>query len=143
MDLIALLYVSYATLGANQDASLAAILDWSRVYNPTVGISGALLFTGTRFAQILEGEAVEVHRLLANIRMDSRHADVVVLQEWPIQERLFQGWALAYAGPSDYVERVMSKPLDAVRQGARPDVGQLVRLMVQFAATDGITRSAE
>ena len=143
MSLISLLYVSNAKLGSDRDAALAAILNWSRGYNAAMGVSGTLVFTGAHFAQILEGEAAALRQLFANIRVDSRHLDVVVLKEWSIDERLFQDWALAYAGPSAYVARVIGKPLAEVLCGATPDIGQLVRLMVQFAATDGTKRSAE
>lgn len=141
--LISLLYVSNAKLEtSNADAALAALLAAARNHNTALGISGALIFTGASFAQILEGEAAPVRQLLAKILVDPRHSDIVVLKEWPIDERLFQDWALAYAGPSAYVGRIMAKPLDQALRGADPDIGQLVRLLVQFATSGGTTRLA-
>lgn len=142
--LISLIYVSKATLGTvSTDTDLAALLNSARKHNAARAISGALIFTGAGFAQILEGEAEPVHELLDKILLDSRHSEVVVLREWFIDERLFEDWALAYAGPSAYVARVMAKPLAEALCGTSPDIGQLVRLLVQFAATGGTTRSAE
>ena len=45
--------------------------------------------------QVIEGTAVDIAGLMLRLRADSRHKDIVVLGEWPITARLFEGWFMA------------------------------------------------
>ncbi len=73
-----LLYVS--RLAADADSGVvAAVTAVSRPRNDACGISGALLFDGERFCQMLEGAETEIRALMARIELDPRHCRVMVL----------------------------------------------------------------
>lgn len=132
--MISKLYVSKSLISpSDSDAVIAGIVVHARERNATLGITGALVFTGTRFAQILEGDSAAIHGLLDTIRLDSRHTDMFVFNEWAIERRLFRNWSMVYTGLSHYIGRAVSKPLAEAQRGSKPDLTHLVRLMVQFA----------
>lgn len=134
MTMISILYVSKSLIAARDtDAVIADILVRSRKWNAEVGLTGALIFTGTRFAQLLEGDRASVHDILEKIRLDPRHTDMFVFDEWPIERRVFRNWSMAYTGLSHYIGRAVSKPLAEAQRGSKPDLSHLIRLMVQFA----------
>lgn len=73
-----ILYVSRLATGCNWEA-VKEIVAASRQRNPVHGISGALLFDGERFCQLIEGAEPEVRALLHNISSDPRHTGLRVL----------------------------------------------------------------
>ncbi|MBE7213005.1 MAG: BLUF domain-containing protein [Gluconacetobacter diazotrophicus] len=74
-----------------------AILLVSRRNNARDRITGGLLFSGERFAQVLEGPMEKVTAAFERIQCDERHGDVVVLRSGPIAERNFASWAMGFA----------------------------------------------
>ncbi len=84
--------------GEAQEREIQSILRASRRNNPLYGITGALLFTGTGFAQVLEGHRESVERLFERIGADPRHADVAVLSLTPTEKRSFPAWAMGFRG---------------------------------------------
>ncbi len=73
-----LLYVSRLAAGSNWEV-MKEIADAARRNNPAHGITGALLFDGERFCQLIEGEEPAVRALMDNIVRDVRHTDVKLL----------------------------------------------------------------
>ena len=101
-----LLYISASRLDSTTaEADVDAIAAWSRNHNPPLQITGALLFTGTYFAQILEGQTQALDVLMATICKDTRHHDVQIKCRLPITVRKFPDWAMAYHGQSQFVTR--------------------------------------
>ena len=92
---IHLAYTSVATIGF-QENQLADILQWSRTYNSSVGITGVLLYVRGSFIQVLEGEKEAVESLFEHIRQDTRHTNVTLLLSRIITQRLFPDWAMGY-----------------------------------------------
>lgn len=80
------------------EAELGRILDRARQRNAALGVTGALLFSGDRFAQVVEGPAPAVEAVFEAIQHDPRHSDVVVLEAGPVPEREFGAWSMVYAG---------------------------------------------
>lgn len=112
MALFSLLYVSHSAIGSNDaDREIDRILASAHAHNPTVGLTGALLFTGTHFAQVLEGNEAAIDQLMASISHDQRHDQVTVVQHGPIAERQFSDWSMAYRGPSKFVSRHVTRLL--------------------------------
>jgi hypothetical protein len=62
--------------------------------NPQRRVTGALLYVGGNFLQLLEGDAIEVDSLFAKIQKDSRHTDCRVLALAPAERRLFPDWSM-------------------------------------------------
>ena len=89
-----IMYISTATLRLLGD-EIDEIGRISSRNNLKVGITGILFSAHEFFFQILEGEEDEVDRILARIRSDPRHRDVLILKsEHDIAERLFFMWSM-------------------------------------------------
>lgn len=139
MALLALLYVSRSQLAdSDTDAALRAIIDRSVDWNGSVGITGALVHTGTHFAQILEGPANEVEALMARIAVDSRHTEVTIVWHAPLARRRFEGWSMAYCGTAVFM-RDQVKALLAPGASAT-GIDRLQQLMRELAAAGGVSQ---
>ncbi|MGE0222214.1 MAG: BLUF domain-containing protein [Acetobacteraceae bacterium] len=94
-----LVYLSRSRMSAQPEdvaEELRDILAVARTFNARAGITGALLFSGERFAQVLEGPRQAVLTLMDHIRCDRRHHDVVILQEGYVAVRNFGSWSMAF-----------------------------------------------
>lgn len=80
------------------ERELHAILDVARRKNLRLGVTGALLYNGGGFAQVLEGPLPAIERIFESIQCDPRHGDVMVLDSGPIEVRTFPAWSMAFAG---------------------------------------------
>ncbi len=86
------------------------IVDLAERCNVLHGITGAMIFTESHFAQVIEGPQTEIYDLMQNIESDSRHRDIAIVEVTTLPERRFPNWEMAYSGPSFYVDRHV-KPL--------------------------------
>jgi Sensors of blue-light using FAD len=95
--MIQMLYTS--RLAAGRDFGVVKqIVDVARERNPASGISGALLFDGEHFCQLLEGPEDPVRALMARIERDERHVDVRILHDAPSPNgRLMARWQSGYS----------------------------------------------
>ncbi|WP_373488101.1 BLUF domain-containing protein [Blastomonas sp.] len=113
MALTSVLYISRSTIpAAEAERVVGRIVATAVACNPPVGLTGALLFTGTHFAQVLEGTADAIDDLLANIRKDPRHDQMLVVDRSALAERRFADWSMAYFGPSQFVARHVTRLLN-------------------------------
>lgn len=88
---------------------VARAVEWNVDHN----LTGALIFTGTHFAQVLEGRQKDIDEVMVIIKNDPRHGPIWVMNRSPITERQFPHWAMAYQGPSQYVSRHVTRLLHA------------------------------
>lgn len=86
--------------GVEAEAAIEQILEASRRTNQRLGVTGALMFNGGAFAQVLEGPQKGVEQTFERIQCDPRHGDVTVLEGGPIRERGFVNWSMAFVGRS-------------------------------------------
>jgi hypothetical protein len=87
------------------------IVATARRINPAQGITGLLVFGSGVFFQWLEGPRDHITGLMARIRRDPRHDEVVMLsQNEEVQERLFPDWSMELVTP-DQIREVL---LDAL-----------------------------
>jgi hypothetical protein len=103
-DIYRISYISKNTItGDTQQVNqqIESILNSAQKNNPALNITGALLYSGGYFCQVIEGEEDPLEELFETIQMDPRHEDVVVLNYEQIDSRLFGDWAMAYAGTDD------------------------------------------
>lgn len=91
--LVRLMYASRAVEPIKQEA-LQSILKTSTGWNPKLGITGVLCFSGDVFMQVLEGGRMQVSALYNRISQDPRHRDVALLSFDEISERSFAGWSM-------------------------------------------------
>jgi hypothetical protein len=99
MSAFSLIYVSRSLLASDEaEAAIADIISTAVERNGREGMTGALLYSGAHFVQILEGPEQAVLQLMAGIRRDPRHTKVDVLDSLASAERMFEGWSMAYLG---------------------------------------------
>lgn len=109
--LSSLLYVSRSCISQKMGSDeISAIVQGSLARNSRLGVTGALIFTGVHFAQILEGPKLSLRELMASICSDERHRDITTVVDRCISTRAFGQWAMAYSGCSTYLDRHI-KPL--------------------------------
>jgi hypothetical protein len=94
--LVRLLYASRATENSMCTA-LPSILQTSRSYNASHGITGILCHSDRIYLQVLEGGRDAVNALYSKILRDPRHTDVSILSFEEIGERSFCGWTMGMA----------------------------------------------
>lgn len=137
MQLISLLYVSESALSSTTERqSVDDIVATANRRNPAMNVTGALLFTGSHFAQILEGEKEIVEVLLSEIAADSRHRNIRVVDQHPLHHRKFLEWSMAYFGPSIFISRHVNSLLQSPVQTSNQGEGEwLSALLREFIAT--------
>jgi hypothetical protein len=114
LSLYTLVYVSRSALSIEGDAAVDEIVKVANYRNAKLRVTGALVYTEIHFAQVLEGSKAAIAELMNSILGDQRHQDVTVVAEHKISHRRFPDWAMAYSGPSPYLDRNL-KPLIAPR----------------------------
>jgi len=98
-----LVYISKATKPM-QDVEIGHLLEQSREWNKSHGITGMLLyiegsflhFEGGRFIQALEGEESEIRSIFERIKADNRHYDITKLHESNTYKRNFMDWSMGF-----------------------------------------------
>lgn len=93
MDLISLTYTSLARPGF-QSSDLDDIHHSARELNMAAGITGMLIFNGTHFLQIFEGEPRAAENLLNRLASDLRHSGLAVRDERRVERRSFPSWPM-------------------------------------------------
>jgi hypothetical protein len=86
------------------DGDLIGLLQQSRSYNETHGITGMLLYiegrfftkSEGRFMQVLEGTEDEVKLVFDKIKADGRHHQVIMLKKETITARHFNAWTMGF-----------------------------------------------
>jgi hypothetical protein len=90
------LYRSLARPGLDA-GDLDRILQHARARNERVGLTGCLHYEEGMFFQWIEGPRFALFGLLDALRDDDRHMDVTVLDQGPLQQRLFQDWQMRFS----------------------------------------------
>jgi hypothetical protein len=88
-----LTYTSRARLDL-ADEDLHAIRQTARHLNALDGISGLLLFDGSRFLQIIEGAEDAIDNLVERLHRDPRHSAFEVRDERFVERRSFPDWSM-------------------------------------------------
>ena len=112
MYLFRLVYYSrniVKTLGQPVSSEIKSILNSAAKNNPSLGLTGALIFNDAYFAQVLEGDRKAVTATFCKIAGDPRHSDLVIMKAEPIEQRTFLRWSMAFAGHSDDIDPLYVK----------------------------------
>ena len=100
-SLARLLYVSELSPGTSA-TEVSRIVGASRRRNAGDGITGLLIFDGSRFCQYVEGSSAALTALRDRLEQDFRHTRVEVLLEGPFAgPRRFSDWRLGYVDVVD------------------------------------------
>ncbi|MGD0102454.1 MAG: BLUF domain-containing protein [Rhodopila sp.] len=111
---------------------IADILSTARRQNKANNVTGALLFTASGFAQVLEGTRDVVEHTFERITGDPRHADVTVLSFTPTERRSFPDWSMGFSGQtsSDTPDPLAHLIGDGTSTGPRATTGSdVLRLL--------------
>ena len=104
-----LFYISRASKEFDS-ALIQDILQVARRNNHQLDVTGCLLYSGTFFAQVLEGSNEVVQELALRIARDPRHHEVQFLLENHRVEREYGDWSMGYLhdqGLADVLESLM------------------------------------
>jgi hypothetical protein len=115
------------------EQEIRSILAASRHRNMIDNLTGALLFTASGFAQVLEGPRDVVERTFERISFDPRHAEVTALSFTPTDHRSFPDWSMGFcskaaAGMPDPLAHLLS---DTTFAGPRVITGSDVLRMLE------------
>jgi hypothetical protein len=137
MVLRTLFYVSESSLQIPSERErFNDIVEVARSRNPILNVTGALLFTETHFAQVLEGPAASLEMLMKSILADDRHQRVDVVFHRPSKARRFASWSLAFTGQSAFVKRRIKAIVGSSQEKSSDDrqvaAHSLIRLMKEF-----------
>lgn len=103
-------YISRSRADALQ---LEHLLACARRQNRQRQITGALLYTGGHFAQLIEGPAVPLAETMAIIAADRRHDAVTRLIDDEITQRRFGDWSMAFLeapGADELIAQLLQTP---------------------------------
>ncbi len=128
------------------DLAVGNILRAARQNNRAQVVTGVLLFDGTHFLQLLEGDRDVLSSLFRTISADPRHADVTLMSVGSLQQRDCHGWAMGYLdeGPvvTDAVQRFSASrafdPYDMSSESAAALLRHIARHESGVAVTDPI-----
>lgn len=88
-----LIYVSVRNSNCT-DQEIVKILESSNRNNGHKDITGVLLYSKTKFLQVLEGEHDQILALYDHIKADTRHKNVIMISIKPIETRYFPSWQM-------------------------------------------------
>ena len=144
-QLVRLIYRSHSRIpedGMKQE--LGKILRAARKNNAAQGVTGALMYYDTWFAQALEGPAEAVHGIFAKIKADDRHNAIEIKADGPVTERVFARWAMANVGEHGDPDTPMVPSAGGVSEGSqwKPTPAQEAVLGVLRDQSRGYGKSA-
>lgn len=94
--MLSVVYVSVADPGLTP-ADIAALVGHAQVNNARDALTGALIYNGQNFMQLLEGPVARVEACLARIRADLRHNGMIEIRRRLIDEREFAAFSMLYS----------------------------------------------
>ena len=117
---------------AEVKAAMTKLVTDARSRNAELAVSGALLFTGTHFVQILEGPPSSIALILSALRKDPRHSNIFIAARHSISAQIFSGWQMAYHGPSQYARHVKRLLQKGSIADQRRSTERLTQLVMEF-----------
>lgn len=128
--MFSLLYVSRSLIAPNRlQNEIDSIVRAAILRNDAAEVTGAMLFTGARFAQVLEGPEAAVIEIMGSIERDRRHKTIITLAQGPIARRRFADWSMAYSGSSIFAATTVRRALEDAKLGGP----NLIRLLQELA----------
>jgi len=112
--LVQLIYLSQRSKGLSQN-DIEDIIKVSQENNKAKDFTGVLLYSETKFLQVLEGERIGIMKLYDTIQKDKRHKEVFLLALISIEKRVFPSWEMAgkdISGGYEFVTEMSEKEAD-------------------------------
>ena len=135
--MISLCFISTSMLPINTaNKNLIEIVQAGEARNKHLSVTGALIYTVSHFAVILEGESRDVDELMKSIFKDCRHHDVHVVDRHCISKRDLENWSMAYSGKATFIQKSIENCL--LEPGLDLPVIALRNVITQFAKAGGV-----
>jgi FAD-dependent sensor of blue light len=134
MELKSLTYTSLARLDLGA-GDLVDIHQTARRLNALDGVTGMLIFNGSRFLQIIEGAEEAIDNLLGRLRRDGRHSALEVRDERIVAQRSFADWSMELVR----VSAAYLEARDQIADALPPTIAPAVRNLVLRMAGEGAT----
>jgi hypothetical protein len=128
-----LTYTSRARLDL-ADEELNDIHQTARHLNALDGITGLLLFDGSRFLQIIEGAEDAIDNLVERLRLDLRHSAFEIRDERLVEQRSFADWSMELVRVSAGYKSAREEVASILPAGVSAPVRDLVLKMSQEMA---------
>ena len=77
-----------------EEKTVEQILSSSRKNNPSVEVTGLLIYSADLYLQLLEGPTNAVEQTFNMIKNDARHDNVQILKESSTDRRIFASWTM-------------------------------------------------
>lgn len=107
-----LVYVSNRKPNCSNE-EIEKILNSCKQNNPSLDITGVLLYSDSKFIQMVEGKSNVIMELYDKIKSDNRHDDVRMISYGPIKEKSFPSW---HMGVRDIGSGEMQFKTDATKE---------------------------
>lgn len=94
------------------------IVEASQRNNQLRGITGVLIYEGSNFVQVIEGERSDLEALIEKVKRDHRHTDFTLLADEPVSERQYSDWSMEtfYVSDPSLVDLATIKDLSNIYQ---------------------------
>ena len=133
-----LVYVSNRSSKCRQE-ELDMILDSCKRNNPSLNITGILLYSDSKFIQLVEGEAKTLMELYDKIKKDERHNNPMMISYGPIKEKSFPSWHMGTKDISrntiDYLSNITSgdkATFNSIIKGNEENGKKVLHLLKKF-----------
>lgn len=114
------------------EAEVSRLITFSQARNAARGITGVLVFGSGVFFQWIEGPPTEVKSLITNLHGDSRHHDIVTLdQSVEKRERLYPNWEMERVEADD-IREVLEDALESAEDES--NIAALKRILTHLAS---------
>ena len=104
------------------NAVLNGILSKSRRNNLRDDVTGALICRADIYLQLIEGPETAIRDVYARIASDDRHADINLLSNEPVTDRIFPGWAMRDDPARTWMWTQAQVAAGAIDKATRPDL---------------------
>jgi hypothetical protein len=131
-SLKSLTYTSRARLDLTTD-DLLAIQETARHRNALEGVTGLLIYDGTRFLQVVEGGNDAIDDLLARLLRDDRHTALEVRDERWVVDRSFPDWSMELLRVNTPFHEARNEIDHVLPAGTRAEVRSLILTMAAAA----------
>lgn len=88
------------------EVDVQVILGVAQVNNRRLDVTGMLAQSDGHFAQVLEGRAEVIAKLVARISQDRRHRAIRLVLQEPIRTRRFSRWAMGLVRRDDMADEM-------------------------------------
>lgn len=139
-------YWFYTSVSTTADDNVSGVVNdivtVSVPRNGALTVTGALIFTGTRFVQFLEGPSSAVRDLRASIGRDRRHINVRTIAAGTAERRRFAHWSLAYAGTTACFDELVRLSDLLKPSSAQILLAEMIRRFASMSPADENSRIA-